>query len=370
MELNALLSDGIAFIARNATRFYAKSPSGLAFMARASKNIMKANATRSRIEAQEGVHVPAFLIASVATQCNLRCTGCYAFSNGICSSSDKMELSAQEWDSIFEEAANLGVSFSLVAGGEPLLRKDVLECLANQKKMIFPVFTNGTLMDDDYLRFFKENLNMIPVFSVEGTGADTDKRRGAGVAEMVEQAMNKVQEAGIMFGASITVSTENFETATDPAFVDSLRDKGCGLVFFVEYAPIDPETAHLALDFNGQIQLAERVKAMAEDPKNSGIILLAFPGSEAEMGGCLAAGRGFFHIAPDGAAEPCPFSPYSVANVRDDGLMGALKSPFFEKIRKIEESEDPSLHMGGCTLLRHEAEVYEAQKASLAETTA
>ena len=37
-----------------------------------------------RREANEaaGLHVPVFLIASIAAECNLRCTGCYAWANG------------------------------------------------------------------------------------------------------------------------------------------------------------------------------------------------------------------------------------------------------------------------------------------------
>ena len=41
------------------------------------------------------------------------------------------------------------------------------------------------------------------------------------------------------------------------------------------------------------------------------MIVVSFPGDEKSSGGCLAAGRGFFHINSHGGAEPCPFSPYS-----------------------------------------------------------
>ena len=57
------------------------------------------------------------------------------------------------------------------------------------------------------------------------------------------------------------------------------------------------------------------------------IIFLSFPGDEKALGGCLASGRGFFHIGPDGSAEPCPFSPFSDSNVAEMGVREALKSP-------------------------------------------
>ena len=62
----------------------------------------------------------------------------------------------------------MGVSFCLLAGGEPLMRRDLLECAAAVEDIIFPVFTNGTLIGSLYTEFFKNHLNMIPVISLEG----------------------------------------------------------------------------------------------------------------------------------------------------------------------------------------------------------
>ena len=38
-----------------------------------------------------------------------------------------MQLSAEEWDHIFEDAEEMGISFILLAGGEPMMRRDVIE---------------------------------------------------------------------------------------------------------------------------------------------------------------------------------------------------------------------------------------------------
>ena len=57
------------------------------------------------------------------------------------------------------------------------------------------------------------------------------------------------------------------------------------------------------------------------------IIFLSFPGDEKALGGCLASGRGFFHIGSDGSAEPCPLSPFRDSHVAEMGVREALKSP-------------------------------------------
>ena len=75
---------------------------------------------------------------------------------------------------------------------------------------------------------------------------------------------------------------------------------------------------------------------------------VAFPGDEKSSGGCLAAGRGFFHINSHGGAEPCPFSAYSDINVKDTSVREVLGSGLFTALRDggILAGE----HIGGCVL--------------------
>ena len=77
-------------------------------------------------------------------------------------------MSVPEWENIFGQAEELGISFILLAGGEPLLRRDLVEAAAGHSSIIFPIFTNGTLIDDVYTKLFDENRNLVPVISIEG----------------------------------------------------------------------------------------------------------------------------------------------------------------------------------------------------------
>ena len=86
-----------------------------------------------------------------------------------------------------------------------------------------------------------------------------------------------------------------------------------------------------------------------------GMVFLSFPGDEKHMGGCLAAGRGFFHINAYGAAEACPFSPYSDRSLREHTLLEVLDSPFFARLQ--QESLVGGEHDGGCALFQKRAKV-------------
>ncbi len=129
---------------------------------------------------RKGVHVPPFLIASVTQKCNLNCKGCYDQEKiHDCSP----ELTTADWRNIFEQARGLGISFILLAGGEPLLKEELIkECLA-YPEIIFPVFTNGLLIDDQWVEYFAKSRNIVPIVSIEGDSRQTNLRRGSGVYE-------------------------------------------------------------------------------------------------------------------------------------------------------------------------------------------
>lgn len=354
MDLNSFMQGGIDRILKTAGRFYLKSAKGRAFLAGAVPQLNKSARLRAKNEAA-GTHVPAFLIASVASRCNLHCAGCYARAGGACGggAEEAPDLTGPEWDGIFAQAAGLGVGFVLLAGGEPLMRRDVLEAAAARRELVFPVFTNGTMLNEDYLELFDTNRNLIPVLSIEGGQAETDARRGAGTHARIQAAMAALRERHILFGASVTVSRENLHTVLDKSFAAGLRAAGCGLVVYVEYVPAQPGTEHLALteaELESLNTGSQALKAAFED-----MVVLAFPGDEAAMGGCLASGRGFFHINPKGGAEPCPFSPYAKHNLKNTPMEQVLAARYFTQLRELAALAGP--HTGGCVLFQRQAQV-------------
>ena len=96
--------------------------------------------------------------------------------------------------------------------------------------------------------------------------------------------------------------------------------------------------------------------------KETDMVLVAFPGDERATNGCLAAGRGFFHINAYGDAEPCPFSPYSDTNLLKTSLREALNSPLFCKLKEKGNLEDE--HVGGCVLFEKQEHVQDILKGN------
>lgn len=356
IDLAAYMSGSISRIMAKAYKNVLSNPREAKFAFKMQQLFAKSEKRRKKMMEQEGFDIPPFLISSIATQCNLHCKGCYARSNGIAEdeeSARKATLTPQQWQQIFSESAEIGINFSLLAGGEPMMRKDILEAVAEVKDMIFPIFTNGTLIGPSYLEFLRRHLNMVPIISIEGAAIGTDERRGQGVFRRAMQSMEMLRQEDLFFGTSITVTTENIRQVTSSEFIDQLRGYGCKIVFFIEYVPTEPDTEHLAFCDEHVRLMEDTLEERRQEYED--IIFLSFPGDEKALGGCLASGRGFFHIGPDGSAEPCPFSPFSDSNVAEMGVRRALQSPLFRKIRAAKALGWE--HTGGCTLFEHREEI-------------
>ena len=349
MNIQEYMTAGVENIIRNALKVTLTNPAQSIFMTRFAA-ASKAASKKRQISEKEGEHIPAFLIASITSSCNLHCAGCYARALHSCEDTEPIkQLSAEEWDHIFEQAENLGISFILLAGGEPMIRRDVIEKAGNRPKILFPIFTNGTLIDDTYMKMLKKCRNLLPIFSIEGKEKQTDTRRGEGVYEKVFSAMEVMQKEKLLFGSSVTVTKENLEEVTSDDFIRKLEQRDCKALFFVEFVPMSPESQELAPGDEERTYMNKRLSEIREAYPN--MIFLSFPGDEKSSGGCIAAGRGFFHINSHGGAEPCPFSPYSDVNVRDTSLQEALHSGLFMKLQNSGILMED--HAGGCVLFEN-----------------
>lgn len=345
-DIQEYMTRGVERIVADAIKATLKNPRESAYMLRFASASKEASKKRASLE-KESEHVPPFLIASITSSCNLHCEGCYSRCNN--ATSDEIpvdQLSEDDWKRIFDEADDLGVSFILLAGGEPMLRRGVIESASKKKNILFPVFTNGTYMSKNYYELFDRDRNIVPIMSIEGNRETTDARRGEGIYDKLMSNMDELKNRGIIFGASVTVTTGNYKEVTSDDFIGKLSDKGCKAVIFVEYVPVTDESIYLAPgDEERDYHISEINRLRSAHPE---MVFVSFPGDEKSSGGCIAAGRGFFHINSHGGAEPCPFSPYSDINVKSRSLREAINSALFRTM--IEDGLLSDEHKGGCVL--------------------
>lgn len=345
-DIQQYLTEGVEQVVKDALKATLKDPRESAFLA---KFALASTAAVKRRAANEkaGLHVPSYLIASITSSCNLHCAGCYSRANNATVDCEpSRQLTEDEWLRIFREASELGISFVLLAGGEPMLRYDVMESAGKMQDMLFPIFTNGTFMNEKIFDLLDRCRNLIPVISIEGDREVTDARRGEGIYDLTVSKMDDLHKRGIIYGVSVTVTKENIGEVFSDEFLDLMRSRGCKAVFFIEFVPVSDEASELAPDDEDRAFMEERLNLLRSEKDD--MMYIAFPGDEKSSGGCLAAGRGFFHINSHGGAEPCPFSAYSDINVKDTSVREALQSNLFTKLREGDILSGE--HIGGCVL--------------------
>ena len=361
-DLQEYMTKGVERVVSDAVKATLKNPRESAFMLSFAGASAAASAKRKKAE-KNGEHIPPFLIASITSKCNLHCAGCYSRCNHATVDTEPVtQLTDEDWFKIFEEAEELGISFILLAGGEPMLRRGVIEAAGKKKNILFPIFTNGTFMDECYFELFDKCRNLIPIMSIEGKKEITDARRGSGIYERLIKNMDELNKRGLIFGTSVTVTTENINEVTSDGFLDELSQRGCRAVIFVEFVPVTEESKELAPQDAEREYLKERIIHLREERPE--MVYISFPGDEKSSGGCVAAGRGFFHINSHGGAEPCPFSPYSDVNIKNTSLREAMHSPLFMALRSGDILKDD--HDGGCVLYEKRELVEQLMKGAMA----
>jgi MoaA/NifB/PqqE/SkfB family radical SAM enzyme len=305
-------------------------------------------AHRRKYQAACGIQAPALAIISVTRKCNLRCAGCYSKHLH----SDLSAVMAPElFDKTLAGLRRMGTGIIMIAGGEPLTHPDVFDVTAKYPDLTFPVFTNGMLIDDSYLALFRRQRQLIPTISIEGSERETDLRRGEGVFEKFLAIGDRMRD--LFWGVSFTVTRENYELTTSRKFLRRLLNRGCRLFLFVEYVPVAEDTKDLVLTDEQKLALHPLTDRLTRELPG---LFIVFPGDESQYGGCLSAGRGFLHIAPNGAVEPCPFAPHSDRNLNDCTMEEALASPLLKRLQAMPE--EMSETEGGCALWARKDEIF------------
>jgi len=309
----------------------------------------KAAAVRRQHE-REGLLVPPVMIVSITSRCNLACAGCYMHGRG---EKPKAEMGPEVLASVVDQAAELGVSVIVIAGGEPLVRKEEIVRIATaHPSVLFPVFTNGLLIDDVMAAALAACRNIVPVLSFEGFRTDTDARRGSGVYDRLLSVCTRLKDRTVFFGCSVTTTRKNFDNVTSETFVQQMTGAGARVFTFVEYVPMAPGTEDLVLTREQKKTLQV---VLSDFNRKFPALFIGFPGDEDTYGGCLAAGRGFVHVSPSGDLEPCPAAPFSDTNLSAVSLKEALQSRLLGRLR--ERPEFLTERSGGCALRANRARV-------------
>ena len=128
-------------------------------------------------------------------------------------------------------------------------------------------------------------------------------------------------------GVSTCYTSANVDSVSSEEFFDHIIDCGALFVWFFHYMPTGND-AVVELMPNPQ-QREKMYHKIREYRSTKAIFGMDFQNDAQYVGGCIAGGRRYLHINANGDVDPCVFIHYSNANIYENTLLEALKSPIF-----------------------------------------
>ena len=293
-------------------------------------------------------NIPWLILMDPTSACNLHCTGCWAAEYG-----NRLNLSFEDMDRIVTQGKELGIYLYFFTGSEPLVRKDdIIRLCEKHDDCGFHAFTNGTLIDEKFCQDMKRVGNFSVAISLEGFNEVNDLRRGKGVFDKVMHAMDLMKQYGLIFGTSICYTSKNYKVVTSDEFLDMIIEKGARFSWYFHYMPVGNEAScELLPDPDQREYMYHRIREIRAMKGGKPIFAFDFQNDGEYVGGCIAGGRNYCHINPNGDVEPCVFIHYSGANIKEVDLLTALKQPLFMAYR--ENQPFNCNHLKPCPMLEN-----------------
>lgn len=288
----------------------------------------------------------------ITQMCNLRCKHCYATAG----KRSEKEFSIDKVKQIIDELDSLGTVLIALAGGEPLVRRDIFEIVSYIKSKGMEVFinTNGILIDEDKIKKLKNaGLNSIEI-SIDGLEEDHDFIRGEGSFQKALKSIELCQKNGITVGIMSTLFKHNYNKISE--FIDFFHNKNVIGIGFLRFIPTGRgEENSLILSMNKE-ERKQAIEMVYEKRKQYGekfylkietpVSYLVAIENQSIMDkhqyvsfmqrGC-DGGITSCHIRADGTVTFCPQMPYGEYNLHDYSMEYIWKNDkIFKELRSRE----------------------------------
>lgn len=155
------------------------------------------------------------VIWNLIRRCNLRCKHCYSISGDV---DFPGELSTEDVFSVMDDLKAFHVPVLILSGGEPLMRRDILEISKRSKDLGFytGLSTNGSLITIQNIDALTGIGYDYVGISLDGIGATHDAFRGKdGAFRASLDGVRLCRDHGIKVGLRFTMTMDNYEELPD-----------------------------------------------------------------------------------------------------------------------------------------------------------
>lgn len=338
---------------------------------------------RYGLSAPQRFAAPLLVVWNMTQACNLLCKHCYQTAT---SKPAADELTLEEKLDIVDQMGTAGVPFLAIAGGEPLVSKDLWYVLdrARLRKIHTTLATNGTLLTKDTVaRLIAAGVKYVEVSIDSVIPEEHDRFRGRpeAWARSIEGIRNSVA-GGMRTGFATCFTRQNVETV-DQA-IELAISLGCSTFSHFNFIPVGRGRHMVEADITPaqREQLLRKLVAHLQEGRISiistapqfgrscvayappdGIFATGHAGTgkgrqtmvlSRYVGGC-GAGRCYCAIQPNGDITPCVYiSSLRVGSLRSQSFAEIWECPLFGVLSDRSDRQDhcatcsDSSYCGGC----------------------
>jgi len=317
---------------------------------------------------------PLFIVWNFTQACNLSCRHCYQNAGG---KPEPDELTLPEKLNLVDQMADAFVPFLAIAGGEPLVSKDLWPVLehANKRGIHLTLATNGTLLKPETVARLKElgvKYIEVSIDSVNPEEHDAFRGQPGAWARSVQGIRNSVA-AGVRTGLAACFTRDTVHTVDQ--MVQFAIDLGCKTFSHFNFIPVGRGRDVIGCDVPpGQREILMRklarhlqegkINVVSTAPQfgrscvaygtQDGVFATGHAGRgegrktmvlSRYIGGC-GAGRCYCSVQPNGVITPCVYiASEKVGDLRRQSLLEIWNSKLFDV---LSDREDRGDHCGIC----------------------
>lgn len=306
---------------------------------------------------------PYALLAELTYRCPLKCPYC---SNPLNLRLDRQELDTATWKRILAEAAELGVVQVHFSGGEPLVRHDLDDLVAEARRrdLYTHLITSGVGADASRLQRLRDSgLDAIQISLQDSRSAENDWLAGAPSFAQKLRTVDTARSLEFPVTLNVVLHRHNLERIEEIIGLAIKWDVERLELAHVQYTGWAFRNRNALLPTRNQVEHAASIVALARERIGARPTILHvlpdyfqnFPKA------CLNGwGRVFLTVAPDGAVLPCQTAreiPGLVfPNARDAALPEIwFHAPVFQRFRGADWMPEPcrscdrrAIDFGGC----------------------
>lgn len=294
-----------------------------------------------------------YLRISVTDLCNLRCQYCMP-EKGICKKEHKEILKLEDIEKVVQAAAKIGISKIRLTGGEPLVRKGIIELIDNISKVDgikdIGLTTNGILLKDYAHKLKKAGLSRVNV-SIDSLDKNKYKEitRGGNLEDVLE-GLRAAKEVGLLPIKLNVVLIGGFNDDEIEEFVNLTINEDIE-VRFIELMPMGESASWDKAHFLSNDEILEKMPQLISLPfKGQGGVARYYklPNSKGKVGLISSLSNHFccycnrIRLTADGKLKPCLHSDLEL-DIKDYGenmerflMDGIINKPQRHQINNVD----------------------------------